>query len=55
MESALWIFRGSSFQNLPVEVPKRRLPNRMVLFLYGTSEVNALDRKYLLSMLTLSM
>ena len=24
MESALWIFRGSSFHNLAAEVPKRR-------------------------------
>ena len=45
MESALWIFRGSSFHNLAAEVPKRRFPNRMDLFLYGTSDVNAVDRK----------
>ena len=38
MESALWIFRGSSFHNLAAEVPKRRFPNRMDLFLYGTSD-----------------
>ena len=44
MESALWIFRGSSFHNLAAEVPKRRFPNRMDLFLYGTSDVNAVDR-----------
>ena len=50
MESALWIFRGSSFHNLAAEVPKRRFPNRMDLFLYGTSDVNAVDRKYLLGM-----
>ena len=37
MESALWIVRGSSFHNLAAEVPKRRFPNRMDLFLYGTS------------------
>ena len=48
MESAL--FRGSSFHNLTAEVPKRRFPNRMDLFLYGTSDVNAVDRKYLLGM-----
>ena len=41
MESALWIFRGSSFHNLAAEVPKRRFPNRMDIFLYGTSDVNA--------------
>ena len=39
MESALWIFRGSSFHNLAAEVPKRRFPNCMDLFLYGTSDV----------------
>ena len=50
MESALWIFRGSSFHNLAAEVPKRRFPNRMDLFLYGTSDVNAVDRKDLLGM-----
>ena len=50
MESALWIFRGSSFQNLAAEVPKRRFPNHMDLFLYGTGDVNAVDRKYLLGM-----
>ena len=33
MESALWIFRGSSFHNLAAEVPKRRFPNRMDLFM----------------------
>ena len=48
MESALWIFRGSSFHNLAAEVPKRRFPNRMVLFLYGTLDVNIVDRKDLL-------
>ena len=26
MESALWIFRGSSFHNLAADVPKRRFP-----------------------------
>ena len=36
--------------NLAAEVPKRRFPNRMDLFLYGTSDVNALDRKDLLGM-----
>ena len=50
MESALWIFRGSSFHNLAAEVPKRRFPNCMDLFLYGTSDVNAVDRKDLLVM-----
>ena len=50
MESALWIFRDSSFHNLAAEVPKRRFPNRMDLFLYGTSDVNAVDRKDLLGM-----
>ena len=45
MESALWIFRGSSFHNLAAEVQKGRFPNRMDLFLYGTS-----DRKDLLNM-----
>ena len=49
MESALWIFRGRSFHNLAAEV-KRRFPNRMDLFLYGTSDVNAVDRKDLLGM-----
>ena len=34
MESALWIFHGSSFHNLAAEVPQRRFPNRMDLFLY---------------------
>ena len=55
MESALWIFRGSSFHNLAAEVPKRRFPNRMDLFLHGTSDVNAADHKDLLGMYTLSM
>ena len=50
MESALWIFRGSSFHHLAAEVPKRRFPNRMDLFLYSTSDVNAVDRNYLLGM-----
>ena len=50
MESALWIFRGSSFHNLAADVPKRRFPNRMDLFLYGTSDVDAVDRKDLLGM-----
>ena len=50
MESALWIFRGSSFHILAAEVPKGRFPNRMDLFLYGTSDVNAVDRKDLLGM-----
>ena len=45
IESALWKFRGSSFHNVTAEVPKRRFPNRMDLFLYGTSDVNAVDRK----------
>ena len=50
MESALWIFRGSSFHNLAAEVlPKRRYPNRMDIFIYGTSDVNAVDRKDLLA------
>ena len=48
MESALWIFRGSSFHNLAAEVPKRRFPNRMDIFIYGTSDVNAVDRKDLI-------
>ena len=55
MEPALWIFRGSSFHNLAAEVPKRRFPNRMDLFLYGTSGVNAVDRKDILGMYMLSM
>ena len=50
MESALWILRGSSFHNSVAEVPKRRFPNRIVLFMLGTSDVNAVDRKDLLSM-----
>ena len=50
MESVLWIFRGSSFHNLGAEVPTRRFPNRMDLFLYGTSDVNAVDRKDLLGL-----
>ena len=50
MESVIWIFSGSSFHNLAVEVPKRRFPNRMDLFLYDTSDVNAVDRKDLLGM-----
>ena len=44
MESALWIFRGSSFHYLAAEVPKRRFPNHMDLFLYGRSDVNAIDQ-----------
>ena len=55
MESALWIFRGSSFHNLAAEVLKRCFPNRMVIFLYDTSDVNAVDRKDLLDMYTLMM
>ena len=31
-------------------VPKRRFPNRMDLFLYGTSDVNAVDRNDILGM-----
>ena len=50
IESALWIFRGSAFHNLAAEVPKRRFPNRMDLFLYGTSDVNTVDRKDILAM-----
>ena len=50
MKSALWIFCGSLFHNLAAEVPKRRFPNRMDLFLYVTSDVNAVDRKNLLGM-----
>ena len=50
MESALWIFHGSSLHTLSAEVPKRRFPSRMDLFLYGTSDVNAVDRKDLLGM-----
>ena len=50
MESALWIFRGSSLHNLAAEAPKRSFPNRMDLFLYGTSDVIAVDRKDLLGM-----
>ena len=45
MESSLWIFCGNSFLNLAAEVPKRRFPNCIDLFLYGTSDVNAEDRK----------
>ena len=45
MDSALWIFRVSSFHNLAAEVPKS-----MDLFLYGTSAVNAVYRKDLLGM-----
>ena len=48
MESALWIFRGSSCHNLAAEVPKRRFPNRMDLLLYSTSDVNAVSERYLL-------
>ena len=55
MESALWIFRGSSFHDLAAEVPKRRFSNRMDRFLYGTSDVNAVDSKDRLGMQTLSM
>ena len=50
MESALWLFHGSSFHNLAADVPKRRFPNRVDLFLYGTSDVDAVDRKDLLGM-----
>ena len=50
MGSALWIFRGSSFHTLAADVPKRCFPNHMDLFLYGTSDVNAVDRKDLLCM-----
>ena len=50
MESAFCIFHGSSFHNLAAEVPKIHFPNRMDLFLYGTSDVNAVDRKDLLGM-----
>ena len=50
MELTLWIYRGSLFHNLAAEVPKWRFPNRMDLFLYGTSDVNAVDRKDLLVM-----
>ena len=50
MESALWIFRASLFHYLAVEVQNRRFPNRMDLFLYGTSDINAVDRKDALGM-----
>ena len=52
MESALWIFRGSSFQKFQInaEVQKRRFPSRMDLLIYGTSDVNAVDRKDILDM-----
>ena len=50
VESVLWIFRGCSFHNMAAKVPKRRFPNRMDLFLYGTSDVNAVDHKDLLGM-----
>ena len=50
MESAIWIFRGSSFHNLAAEVPKRSFPNHVDLFLFGTSDVNAVYRKDLLGM-----
>ena len=48
MESALWIFRGSSFHNLAADVPKKHFPNRIDLFLYDTNDVDAVDRKDLL-------
>ena len=50
MESALWIFRGSSFHNLTEEVPKRRFPYRMDQFRHGTIDVNAVDLKDILGM-----
>ena len=50
MESALWIFRGSSVHNLAAKVPTRRFPNRMDLFLNGTGDVNAVDRNYIVVM-----
>ena len=50
MESALWIFRGSSFHKLAAEVPKIRFPNRMDQFKYGTSDVNEVYSKALLGM-----
>ena len=43
MESALWIFRGSSFHYLTAEVPKIHFPNHMYLCLYGSRDVNAVD------------
>ena len=36
-------FFSGSFHNVAAEVPKRRFPNRMDLFLYDTSDVNAVD------------
>ena len=48
MESALWIFRDSSFHNLAADVPKKHFPNRIDLFLYDTNDVDAVDRKDLL-------
>ena len=50
MESTHWVFCGSSFHRLAAEVPKIRFPNRMDLFLHGTSDVNAVDRNYTLGM-----
>ena len=50
MESALWIVHGSSFHNLAAEDPKRSFPNCMDICLYGTSDVNAVDRKDILGM-----
>ena len=54
-ENVEGLLSGSSFHNLAAEVPKRHFPNRMDLFLYGTSDVNAVDRKDLLGLQTLSM
>ena len=51
----MWIFRGSSFYNLAADVPNRSFPNRMDQFIYGTSDVNAVDRKDLLGMYMLIM
>ena len=48
MKSALWIFRGGYSPICAAEVQKRRVPNSMVLFLLGTSDVNAVDWKDLL-------
>ena len=36
----------NSYHNLAAEVPKIHFPNRMVLFLYGTSDVDAVDSKH---------
>ena len=55
IESAPWTFGSSSFHNLDAEFPKRRFLNHMVLILFGTGDLNTVNRKDLLDMYALTI